>query len=138
MNGSVVSLSGEGRALEQIDYVTSAALRVHGVSAVVNDVSVRIARKAAHPDRGIAEAVKDSIFWMALVPFEQVQIVVSDEVVRLGGELDGNFQRREAKDVARRIVGVQRVDNEITLSGRAGCSVSTITDPGDSLDVTSI
>jgi len=119
VEGEVVTLSGEVPALAQVRYATKAALRIKGVSSVANDITVRVPWKAVQPDREIATAVFDSIYWTAVVPRDRIKIDVTDRIVTLTGELDWNFQRQEAERVARSIVGVQQVRNDIILPQRA-------------------
>jgi len=122
IDGAVLTLAGEVPALAQVRYATKAALRVKGVSSVANDITVRVPFKAVQPDREIATAVFESIFWTSVVPRDCVKIDVTDQVVTLSGELEWNFQRQEAERVARRIVGVRQVRNDITLPKRATAS----------------
>jgi osmotically-inducible protein OsmY len=115
IKGSVLTLAGEVPAPAQVRYATEAALRVQGVSSVANDITVRVPFKAVQPDREIATAVFESIFWTAVIPRERVKIVVTDQVVTLSGDLDSSFQRQEAERVARRIVGVREVRNDVLI-----------------------
>jgi osmotically-inducible protein OsmY len=119
IDGAVISLTGEVPSLEQVRYATRAALGVKGVSSVANDLTVRLPWKSAQTDREIAQAVFDSIFWTSVVPRDRIKIAVTDQVVALSGDLDWNFQRQAAEKIARRIVGVHRVDNGVVLVERA-------------------
>ncbi|MGV8882333.1 MAG: BON domain-containing protein [Rhodoglobus sp.] len=115
VDGAVITLSGEVPALTQVRVATEAALRVKGVSSVANDVTVRLPWKDVHPDRELATAVFDAIFWNTTIPRDRVKIDVSDRIVTLSGELDWNYQRQAAESVAHTIVGVHEVRNEMTL-----------------------
>lgn len=115
---AIVELTGEVPVLDQVRRATRAALRVKGVSAVVNDVSVRVPFRPTHTDSEIAKAVRDAVFWNSRVPRECVSIAVTDRVVTLSGEVEWNFQRQEAQRIAEHTVGVTRVDNQVTLPRR--------------------
>jgi osmotically-inducible protein OsmY len=112
---SVVELSGEVPSLPEVHHASAAALRVRGVSAVANDISVRVPFRSARPDREIAKAIHDALFWDSVVPRDRVKVEVSDCRVILTGEVEYNFQRQEAERVASRTVGVRGVDNRIAL-----------------------
>ena len=111
----VVELTGYVPSLDQVRLAAGAALRVAGVTAVANDISVKVPYRPARNDREIAKAVRDSIFWCSTIPRDRVGVVVSDRVVTLVGTLEWNFQRQEAERIAEHTVGIVRVDNQIAL-----------------------
>ena len=117
-SGGVVELRGEVPSLADVRAAARTALRVPGVTAITNEISVRIPEELAKADREVAQAVRDSIAWAARVPRDRVKVAVENRRVTLTGEVDWNFQRREAGKIAERVLGVHAVDNLITLTRR--------------------
>jgi osmotically-inducible protein OsmY len=95
-----------------------AAERVRGVRAVVNDIDVRLPDTADRTDPDIAAAAVRALEWDALVPADKVQVTVSNGWVTLRGELEWEFQKREAERAVRRLAGVRGVTNLITVRPR--------------------
>ena len=90
-----------------------AALRVAGVRAVANDVTVKTG--ATRTDTDIAKAVADALESNILVPKNRIKVTVKNGWVTLEGDVDWRFEREEAEDEARRIRGVEGVTNLIAV-----------------------
>ena len=60
-----------------------AALRVEGVTAVANDLSVHMPYRSTRSDRQITAAIRDAIGWNVIVPPGCVKVSVSAHVVTL-------------------------------------------------------
>src|SRR4029450_10463273 len=99
-----------------------AALRVRGVKAVVNNIEVRLAPSHEQTDVDLAHSVAWALELDSLVPDEAVKISVSGGWVTLRGEVDWDYQRREAERVIRNLTGVKGVSNLITVRPRTGPS----------------
>jgi osmotically-inducible protein OsmY len=97
-----------------------AALRVRGVKAVVNDIEVRLAPSDQHIDLDIAEAAKRALELDSLVPDDMVKVSVSGGWLTLRGEVNWEYERREAERTVRTIAGVKGVSNFITVRPRTG------------------
>ena len=114
----IVTLSGWVDSYFKKWAAEEAAHRVRGVKAVVNDVEVRLPGEGERSDIDIAEAVARSLDLDVLVPSDRIKVTVSQGVVRLEGEVDWEFQRREAENVVRPLAGVRAVINLITVRRR--------------------
>lgn len=99
-----------------------AALRVRGVKAVVNDIEVRLSPSHEQTDVDLAESVARALEMDSLVPDDTVKVSVSGGWVTLRGEVDWDYQRREAQRVVRTLTGVKGVSNLITVRPRTGPS----------------
>ncbi|GAB1688566.1 BON domain-containing protein [Krasilnikovia sp. M28-CT-15] len=99
-----------------------AALRVRGVKAVVNDIEVRLAPSHEQTDVDLAESVARALEMDSLVPDDTVKVSVSGGWVTLRGEVDWDYQRREAQRLVRTLTGVKGVSNLITVRPRTGPS----------------
>jgi osmotically-inducible protein OsmY len=92
-----------------------AALRVRGVKAVANELEVHLAAGDERTDVDIAAAAVQALAWNTQVPDDLVQVTVSDGWVTLRGEVDAEFQRREAQRSLRELAGVRGITNLITV-----------------------
>jgi osmotically-inducible protein OsmY len=99
-----------------------AALRIRGVKAVVNDIEVRLAPSDEQTDVDLAQSVARALEMDSLVPDDMVKVSVSGGWVTLRGEVDWDYQRREAQRVVRNLTGVKGVSNLITVRPRTGPS----------------
>jgi osmotically-inducible protein OsmY len=95
-----------------------AAHRVRGVKAVANDIEVRLPGDAERTDADIAAAAARVLEWHALVPKNQIKTTVSKGWVTLTGAVEWQFQRDEAEQVVRNLMGVKGVINQITVKPR--------------------
>ena len=93
-----------------------AAHRVRGVTAVVNDIEVRL--PSERTDADVAAAVIRALESDAYVPIEKLNVTVSKGWVTLKGEVDWQFEKEDAERVVRRIAGVRAVTNLITVKPR--------------------
>jgi osmotically-inducible protein OsmY len=97
-----------------------AALRVDGVEAVVNEIEVRLPGDEELTDKGIAQAAARALELDSLVPVDTVKMSVSGGWVTLQGEVEWDYQRREAERVVRTLAGVKGVTNVIEVRPRTG------------------
>jgi osmotically-inducible protein OsmY len=98
------------------------AHRVRGVKAVANDIEVRLPSASERTDADIAAAATRALEWDALVPVEKLDVTVSKGWATLRGEVEWEFQRREAERSVRRLSGVRGVTNLITVRPRVSPS----------------
>lgn len=114
----VVTLSGEVDTYTQRIAAKKAALAVLGVSVVANDLTIRNAARSDRTDTDIAVSVEKLLGWSTDVSEDRINVEVRDHVVHLTGTLDWDYQRRDVVRMIRRLNGVHRVDNQITLTPR--------------------
>lgn len=114
----VVTLSGKVDSFAERVDAKKAALRVKGVTVVANDLTVRDGDRFEHTDSDIAGAIQHVLDWSTDVPRDVVQAEVRDRSVALTGTVKWNYQRTAAERLARGVIGVLRVDNQVELSPR--------------------
>ncbi|MGH9560977.1 MAG: BON domain-containing protein, partial [Terracidiphilus sp.] len=90
-----------------------AALRVNGVAAVANDIEVRLVG-AERTDTDIAAAAANALNWNSTIPVNKVHVTVEKGWVTLKGEVEWQYERREAEKTVRGLWGVKGVTNLIT------------------------
>jgi osmotically-inducible protein OsmY len=113
VDDGVVALRGDVKTHSEKAAAERVALRVFGVRAVANDLTVRIAAGQQHTDVDIAHAVASALRWNTRVPDEKVTVAVSNGWVTLRGEVPWEYQRIAAADAVRDLAGVRGVTNGI-------------------------
>lgn len=111
----VVTLRGDVPTFYEMHEAEQVALRVEGVNAVANDLTVLPLGGHAPTDTEIAQAVVDALTWNPMVPLHQVRVVVSAGWVTLSGTLEWEYQRVFAERTAGKVSGVRGVSNTILL-----------------------
>lgn len=112
-----VALSGEVNSYSERLAVKHAALRVRGVSTVVDDIVVRPTHGMQITDTDVAREVDHALRANANVPIT-VKAVIDEGEVTLMGEVEWDHQRRSAKRAVQHLRGVRNVNSLITLSAR--------------------
>ena len=119
-----VALSGEVNSYSERLTVKHAALRVRGVSTVVDDMIVRPMDGAQITDTDVAREVDHALHATVNVP-NTVKAVIDDGEVTLMGEVEWDHQRRSAKRAVQHLRGVRNVNSLITLSARPSSEDAT-------------
>ena len=111
----VVTLRGNvGSYVEKVN-AERVALRVYGVKAVANDLSVRLVSGYERTDTEIAQAAVAALKWNTVVPDDRVTVAVANGWVTLNGTLDYYYQSAAAERAVRDLTGVKGVSNTILL-----------------------
>ncbi len=114
----VVTLTGYVDSYAKKLAAEQAALRVHGVKAVANDIHVRLPGMSERTDTDLARAAREALQWNVLVPSDQVKVTVSNGWITLEGEVEYTYQKTEAERAVRHLSGVKGVSNLITIKPR--------------------
>jgi osmotically-inducible protein OsmY len=122
VKNGVATLSGWVDSYSKKWAAERAALRVRGVTAVVNEIEVRLPDSDQLSDVEIAESLSQALKLDSLIPDGAVKASVSGGWVTLRGEVEWDYQRREAERVARTITGVKGVTDLITVRPRTAPS----------------
>jgi osmotically-inducible protein OsmY len=117
-----VTLTGSVDSFSKKWAAERAALRVRGVKAVANEIEVRLPATAERTDADIARDAAHALALDTLIPEDAVKVTVSHGWVSLHGEVDWEYQRREAERVVRNLSGVKGVSNHVTVRPYAGPS----------------
>jgi osmotically-inducible protein OsmY len=117
-NNGVVSLTGFVHSFSDKYQSEMTVKRIAGVSAVANDLEVRLPGGDQLTDPELARNVAAAIRTALPLAHEQVKAVVQNGYVTLDGVLDWEFQREEAARTVRLQRGVKSVINAITLRPR--------------------
>jgi osmotically-inducible protein OsmY len=110
---SVVTLSGHVQTYTQKLAAEKAAKKVRGVTAVANDIEVRLL--GVRDDTTIAEGCARALFLNVSVPQNRIKIVVKNAWVTLEGDVEWDYQKRAAERAVREIPGVRGVSNLVSV-----------------------
>lgn len=118
VKNGVVTLTGFVRSYTQKWEAERTAKRVAGVSAVANDLDVRLPIFNQRPDPEIARDAVAAIQRELPYSGDHIRVVVRDGWITLEGSVEWNYQRDRAADAVRHIRGVKGVSNLIQLAPR--------------------
>ena len=110
----VVTLTGTVPSYWQKVEAERAAMRVNGVRAVANDLTVELPSTHRRDDTDIARAAADALSWHSDLP-RTIQVTVSNSWITLTGSVDWNYQKEEAERAVRYLSGVKGVINNIAI-----------------------
>lgn len=117
----VVTLTGEVPYYWHRHTAAKAVLRMRGVQAVANEITV-LGSHDTPTDTDIAVAVAHALRWSSRVPTGEIDAEVHDGGVVLSGQVSWDISRQGAEREVAAIKGVQWVDNRITLAPRASAA----------------
>jgi osmotically-inducible protein OsmY len=110
-----VTLSGQVATYPEKQAAVSAALRVRGVLAVVDDITV-VPAGGPHSDADVAREVQRALQKLVTVPADAITVTVHDHVVTLAGTVAWQHERRAAQRAVSWLPGVNGVHNLIALA----------------------
>jgi osmotically-inducible protein OsmY len=114
----IVTLTGHLDTYAEKHAVERAVQRVHGVQAIAVELDVKLDPGHRRSDSDIAAAAQSAFKWHAQIPVDRIQVQVEKGWVTLSGEVDWEYQRREAEKAVRPLTGVVGVSNAIRLKPR--------------------
>jgi osmotically-inducible protein OsmY len=118
VHDGVVTLMGYVPSYHQKYRAEAAAKRVSGVTAVANDLAVRLPLGSLRTDSEIARDVITALHTALPASWSGVKPLVHEGHVALEGTLEWHFERDRAEKTVRRVPGVISVRNSISLRTR--------------------
>lgn len=116
-NGAV-TLAGHVASLAEKEKAEERVRRVEGVQAVANDLKVVVSAQYCCDDSSLAAAAVDILARHPLVPSERINISLSDGWMTITGEVDWTWQRREAEDALRSMIGLRGFTSSLVAKPR--------------------
>jgi osmotically-inducible protein OsmY len=123
INEGAVTLSGQVQTYPEKDAAVRAAFRVHGVTAVADEIEVHN-DWAPRQDADIAREATELLERTVFAPAGSVKAEVHDHVVHLTGSVTWHYQRDAIQRAVSALPGVHGVHDTITLKPRVTISVS--------------
>jgi osmotically-inducible protein OsmY len=115
VHNGVVTLTGFVRSYAQKTQAEDDAKRVAGVSAVANDIEVRLPAIDARPDSEIARDAVSALKSELPYSSEKIKVIVHNGWITLEGAVEWNYARERAQSAVKRVRGVLGVTNSIVL-----------------------
>ncbi len=115
VKNGVVTLSGHLATYAEKYAIEKAVGRVGGVKAIAVELDVMLESGHTRSDTEIAEVAESALKWHALVPADQIQVKVEKGWITLKGEVEWDYQRKNAEKAVRNLTGVVGVSNSIAL-----------------------
>lgn len=115
VNGGALTLSGYARNYFERHQAEQTAKRVAGVSAVANELQVRLSHIAKTTDPEIAREAIAALKSELPVTWDKIKVLVDNGHVGLEGKVEWHYQRERAEAALRRINGVLSLRNHITV-----------------------
>jgi osmotically-inducible protein OsmY len=119
----IVTLAGHVGSYVDKWAAEKAVKGVAGVSAVANDIEVKIGTAGQRSDREVAEAAVNALKSNVSVPASDIRAIVNDGWVTLEGKAALWYQKNAAENAVRNLWGVKGIVNNI--------DVRTTVYPGD-------
>jgi osmotically-inducible protein OsmY len=117
----IVELGGHVESYYEKWAAERTALRVEGVAGIASEIKVELPSSATQTDDVIARTALDHLMWNSSVP-NTVKVQVADGWVTLHGTAEWQYQKVEAEETVRPLLGVKGVTNEIELKPRVYAS----------------
>ncbi len=118
VKGGVATLTGFVHSYMHKWQAESDAKRVAGVTAVANDIEVRLPTGSERPDPEIARDAVAALHKELPYSSQNMKVVVNNGWITLEGSAEWNYQRTRAEDAVRRVKGIKGVVNLITMKPR--------------------
>jgi osmotically-inducible protein OsmY len=123
VNGGIVTLTGHVTNYSDKWHAEHAAQRVYGVKALVVEIDVTLAGSPLRNDGDLARSAKDALRWATDALEDTVQIKVEEGNITLSGAVEWEYQRRDAAEAIRNLIGVKSVANMVTIKSNASTRV---------------
>lgn len=114
VENGVVTLTGHVEYYAEKVVAKSAVQHLRGVRGVVDCLEVRPSTEAEE-DHALARRAANLIGWDVTLPQDAISTKVKEGVIILRGDVEHEFQRRNAERDLRNLAGMRDVKNMITL-----------------------
>ena len=110
-----VTLNGYARSYGEKWNAVRATKRVGGVTAIADDIEVKLLDSMKRNDGDIAAAAVNQINWSTTIPEGTIQVTVRKGWITLEGQLEWWYQKNDAQYAVQHLSGVMGVSNLITI-----------------------
>jgi len=113
----VVTLSGYVDNYAKKWAAHRAAARVFGVKAVAEELQVRLPSSFERSDGDIAKAAANALQWNIWIThvIHRIKVTVENGWITLSGDVDWWYQKENAGDAVRNLIGVRGLSNDIAI-----------------------
>lgn len=115
VTGGVVTLNGHVDQYIKKSKAESVAKRIKNVKAVAVNISVEISATDNSNDTEIGEAIVSTFRWNSLIPQDKIKVKIENGYVTLEGKVEWQFQKQEAYNAVKPLLGVKEVYNLLSV-----------------------
>jgi len=115
INNGVVTLTGFVKTYAQKYRAGNAAKRIAGVTALANDIEVRLSAGEGVPDPQLARDAVAALKAELPITWDQIKPTVQDGKVALEGTVQWHYQRERAEQAMHNLRGIVSVRNTIRV-----------------------
>jgi len=115
----IVTLAGHVSSFTEKWHAEQAAQRVPGVKGLAVEMDVNLPGMSNRTDADLARSIENTLQYLSYLSKDAVKVMVENGWVTLSGEVDWNYQRLDAADVIRNLIGVRGLTENIGLKSRA-------------------
>jgi osmotically-inducible protein OsmY len=119
INNGVVTLTGFVKTYAQKYRAGNAAKRVAGVTALANDIEVRLSAGEGIPDPQLARDAVAALKAELPISWEEIKPTIQDGKISLEGTVEWHYQRERAEQAMHNLRGVVSVRNSIRVKPSA-------------------
>ncbi len=116
MNDGVLTLGGVVSKYSEKVAITNAIKIVVGIRGIVDEIKVEPRPEYQRTDIEIARAAVNALKWDNSVPGKRIRVIVEDGSVTLSGDVQWQFQKKDAESCVRNLIGVKCILNEIQIA----------------------
>ena len=122
VNDGVVTLTGFVSSYAQKYRAANAAKRVIGVTALANDIEVRLTPGEGIPDPQLARDAIAALKAELPISWEQIKPTVQNGKISLEGTVEWHYQRERAEQAMHHLRGVVSVRNSLRVKPRVAAN----------------
>lgn len=115
VKNGVVTLTGHLDTYAEKYAIERTVARVEGVKAIAVELDVKLMAGHRRSDTDIALAAESALKWHVGVPADRILVKVEKGWITLKGEVEWDYQRKNAERALRSLTGVVGVSNSISL-----------------------
>lgn len=123
VKSGVVTLAGEVGSYTEKWHAERAAQRVSGVKALAVEMKVKLSEYGKRTDADIAESAKNVLSWSSGLPADTIKVLAEGGWLTLSGNVEWQYQRQDAADSVRHLLGVTGVSNQIAIQPSLSATV---------------
>ena len=123
VRNGVVKLAGEVSSYTEKIHAEHAAQRVNGVKALAVEMKVKLPSFGRRTDADIASSAKNILGWTSSLPPDAIKVMVEGGWLTLSGDVQWQYQRQDAADSVRYLLGVTGLSNQIAIKPSLSATV---------------
>ncbi|KPN90567.1 BON domain-containing protein [Pseudomonas nunensis] len=111
----IVTLAGHVNSYVEKWAAEQAVQKISGVRALAVEMDVKLPGLSQRNDADVARSADSALEWATNLPKDSIKIQVEGGWVSLTGDVEWEYQRREAEGAVRNLMGVKGINNNISI-----------------------